>query len=1228
MRFVFTFFLLLSFSVSHAQSHGDIWADISEGQISLSAQSDMAVSASQYRTMSLDFDHLVNVMRLAPMEFSAAAKSQPLQIQMPHPDGSMVDYFVVESPVMHPNLQARYPDIRSFKLWNPNNPSQNGRMDYSPNGVNAIFTSAEGKVLIQPYATEQSEFHYVSYLDSADFSEDISDFVCGHESHDEHNQDVEYLKELIPTEIRGELRNGQPVDLRIFDLALACTGEFAQVHGSTMGSVMAAFNTALNTVNEIFEREVAVRLQLIENNDQLIWLDPLTDPYFNANLGGQLLGQNADAINNTAGIPSSSYDLGHVFTGGCLDVGGVVSGLACTNGKDRGVTCHSSSNVIGVALRIMTHEIAHQFTAAHTWSNCPGILEQLASGSAYEPGSGTTIMSYAGSCGNQNIQFGEDHYYHVRSLEQYMTFTREDNTTEGCETIVPTSNNEPALSLNYENGFYIPISTPFELSVEATDEENDNLTYCWEQYNLGPLTELGNPIGNSPTFRSFPPSSSPTRVFPRLGVLLQNESESVEVLPTYNRDLAFRCTVRDNNPEAGGTVWEQVDFKATESAGPFLVSYPNTTDEVWEAGDFIEVTWDVANTNNNIVNCQFVNIRLSTDFGNTYPIILSENTLNDGSEFITVPVDAVANNRARIKVEAANNIFFDISNENFDIVEPSQPGYTLTPSPSSQQVCLPDIATVDLSTASILAFENPIQLEIIDGLPEGAIASFSANNLIPSESSILSIDMTNVTVPGTYDVTIRAISMDTDTAFRTINFVVVSNDFSDLSLSFPEDGVGDIILGTDFDWTPSANSLFYDFELADHASFAEQDIKARIYGTTATEYQLDPNTILEENELYYWRVRPINECGPGPWSIPSAFHTSSVACEETQSDDVPIPLSGTGLPTIESSLFVEESGIISDVNIPFLRASYQPVNSIRIILESPAETQVVLFDQNCGNTVNFRLGFDDEAPSTIQCPPDDAIVNQPVGNLSDFIGENTFGEWKLIMQVVTSGFGGGGGLDEWNIEFCASLDPKDPFLINNETLEVPPGEETTITTSNLEVQDEDNDATELRYNLVTLPQHGTLRKGDFTLETTGATFTQQGINIGTILYQHDGSDTTEDFFYFTVEDQTGGWLTTQRFNIIIDEGAVVNTVAPIAEAEFLLYPNPAKNELFVELLQGTNDDIQVSLLNVQGQLISTNTYSSTSNRIKLDVSNLASGVYLVSVNTPSGTMTKKVSITK
>jgi hypothetical protein len=985
-------------------------------------------------------------------------------------------------------------------------------------------------------------------------------------------------------------------------------------------------------------------VQLIEGNDVLIYLDAATDPYPAGNLalqedppfppGNGLIQLNTSVIQSVGGISPNDYDLGHVFTGGCLNgIGGIAYlGSSCQGNKGGAVTCFGSPNIPARALGTMPHEIGHQFFLGHTWSSCPTSQDQFSSGSAYEPGSGSTILSYSGACGAANNLSSDDAYYHVNSLDIFINTSRDE---DHCPTIIPTGNTEPEIQLDYpENGFYItnndiyiPISTPFELTGSATDIDGDDLTYCWEQYNLGPVATLGSPIGNGPSFRSFLPSGNPTRTFPRMNTILQNINDVEEVLPTYSRDLSFRFTVRDNNPEAGGTVWEQVDFQATESAGPFLVLYPNATDEVWEAGDYLEVTWDVANTDNNLVDCRFVNILLSTDNGNTYPIVLSANTLNDGSEMIFVP-NITANNSARVKIEAADNIFFDISNQNFDIVAAQEPTFIVNQSVNAPIVCLPDAAEVVLSTEAVLGYDSPITLEVIDGLPDGAIASFSNNNFLPSEESILNIDVENVIIGGTYDVTIQATTPLEDTILLNVALVVYSNDFTDLVLEFPADGTSDIILGTDFDWTPSVNSIFYDFELADHASFAEQDILARSYGMTTTEYQLDQNTLLEENELYYWRVRPINECGPGPWSVPSAFHTSSVACEETESVDVPIPISGTGLPVIESSIFIEESGVISDVNIPFIRASYQPVNSMRIILEGPDETQVVLFDQNCGNTVNFRIGFDDEAPSAIQCPPDDAIVNQPVGDLSAFIGKNTFGEWKLIMQVITSGFGGGGGLDEWNLEFCASLDPKNPFLINNETLEVPPGEETTITASNLEVQDEDNDATELTYNLVTLPEHGTLIKGDFTIENTGTTFTQQGINIGTIKYQHDGSDTTEDFFYFTVEDQTGGWLTTQRFNIIIDEGAVVNTVEPVAEAEFLLYPNPAKNELFVELLQLTNDDIQVSLLNVQGQLISTNTYSSTSDRIKLDVSNLASGVYLVSVNTPSGTMTKKVSIAK
>ena len=60
-----------------------------------------------------------------------------------------------------------------------------------------------------------------------------------------------------------------------------------------------------------------------------------------------------------------------------------------------------------------------------------------------------------------------------------------------------------------------------------------------------------------------------------------------------------------------------------------------------------------------------VNIKLSLDGGFTYPITLLEDTDNDGSAFVTVP-DAVTT-QARVRIEAADNIFFDISNQNFPI---------------------------------------------------------------------------------------------------------------------------------------------------------------------------------------------------------------------------------------------------------------------------------------------------------------------------------------------------------------------------------------------------------------------------------------------------------------------------------------------------------------------------------------------------------------------------------
>ncbi|HQF43020.1 MAG TPA: T9SS type A sorting domain-containing protein, partial [Ignavibacteriaceae bacterium] len=210
-------------------------------------------------------------------------------------------------------------------------------------------------------------------------------------------------------------------------------------------------------------------------------------------------------------------------------------------------------------------------------------------------------------------------------------------------------------------------STPFAITGSAVDPNGDALTYCWEEFDLGPAGAPGSPVGNAPIFRSWNPTNSPTRIFPRLQNLLNNTTVIGELLPTYARAMTFRLTVRDSKMGGGGVDRAQFQFSVDGNSGPFVVTVPNTNVN-WSALSTQTVTWNVANTNVAPVNCANVNILLSTDGGNTWPIVLAANTPNDGSEDVVIPDNQVTT--ARIKVEAAGNIFFDISNVNFTISQP------------------------------------------------------------------------------------------------------------------------------------------------------------------------------------------------------------------------------------------------------------------------------------------------------------------------------------------------------------------------------------------------------------------------------------------------------------------------------------------------------------------------------------------------------------------------------
>lgn len=1199
-----------------AQESPILWKTIPPNQVFLPQEAEVQLPIEQYQVVELDLKTLKRQLAQAPEEFNKS-NAEPLTISMPTPEGVEALFKVVHSPVMGEEISARYPSIRSFKIVHSSDNRIQGRIDYSPTGFHAYISSPKGKIYIDPYANVSTKYHVVYYAKDVHIDPDqMPALSCGVHDLAEENSPLEDIDFDESLDLQKS-NNTELLSLRTYNLALACTGEYAVAKGGTVEDVLATMNTAVNRINLIFEQEVAIRLMIIDRNDELIFLDPATDPYPDARNGTALLSQNTGIINGKIGF--GTYDIGHVFTRGCDNgLAGVANpSSVCQSNKGAGVTCHFTSDVERIAVDVMAHEIGHQFSCGHSWNNCPNSAPQLSESNAFEPGSGSTIMSYAGLCGSNNVQPNADPYYNIGSLEDFIEFSREDEGNN-CPTITPTNNHLPAITDSYIDGFTIPINTPFRLSASATDEDGDMLTYCWEQYDTGPPSQLGNPSGDAPLFRSYPPVADSTRYFPNLGALLNNASLDVEVLPSYSRFLTFRCTARDNNPEAGGVAWTEVAFKSSDTAGPFLVTAPNTTSETWTAGRSAEVNWDVANTDNDVVNCQRVNIYLSTDGGLTYPILLLEETANDGQAFVTVP--EVVSNDARIMVAAADNVFFDMSNRDFTIVAGQTPTFSLSVDPlASINLCPPTDVSLQIDAAGTAGFNGPITLEVVGDLPPNTTTSFSQNPIQVNQSAQLDLSLQDFS-EGTYDFLIKAYS-GSDTLFRDVRITTVSNDFSSLALVGPADGTRGIVLSTDFSWAPTDNADTYGIEVATSPTFSPETIVLQEDQIAGSSYS--PSIQFESNRLYFWRIKPQNACGDGPFSAPFAFQTSTAACVESMSSDVPVTLPGSGLPVRELKINIPEGGTISDLNIPRIRGSFQPVNSLRFSIISPANTAVILFDQNCGNTTNIDIGFDSDAPLPIQCAPDDNLIFQPVESLNAFEGEDAQGEWTLKVEVVESGFGGGGRIEEFVLEYCATLNPSLPTVLTNDTLFVPPSQFNIITKNKLEIQDPDQSSLELAYTIITPPAYGNVLFDGVPLKM-GDQFLQAHINDNRIVYEHDGTPIIFDQFTFIVEDGTGGWLPTQAFQIKIDENAVVSTNDPIQRAKIRVFPNPADAQVQLVFDEEWNELVQVELLNLQGQVLQTKQGLPQSQAFRFDVQTYPAGIYFLQLRSAGATRSFKL----
>lgn len=571
-------------------------------------------------------------------------------VSIPLPNGNYVEFKLFPTKIMALELAQKYPNIRTFDGIQIDNPQNKGKFDLTPHGFHGVFSYYGKQVYLDPLyrgdnLTYQSYFRENALpLGSAKFYRKLPP-----------REHALLLGEYNAMVINNQLQRNAIGNLHTYKIAISATGEYSAFHGGTKELALAAIVTLLNRINEVYQQDVAIKLELVAQNDAIIFLDAATDPFENTDND---IDVNSDVINNAIGV--NSYDIGHVVgTGG----GGLASlGAVCSVFKAEGVTGSPVPTNDAFYIDFVAHELGHQFGANHTFngttSSCDG---NRSSSSAYEVGSASTIMGYAGICGEENLQNNSDAYFHIHSIDQIRSFMQ-GPTGSSCGTIEPKTNQTPEVDAGTDQ--IIPARTAFMLSGQATDVETDSLTYSWEEFDLGTASasklEAKTDDGSRPLFRNFVPKSTASRSFPNLVDLVNNQSSFGESLPTTDRDLNFRLVVRDTQ---GNLADDAIKVTVVANNEGFHVIEPSISAS-WNGGQQA-VTWNTANSELAPINCNQVDIYLSQNSATSFEWLLINKTPNDGNELVNLP--HLITTLGRIKIACSDNVFFAINASDISI---------------------------------------------------------------------------------------------------------------------------------------------------------------------------------------------------------------------------------------------------------------------------------------------------------------------------------------------------------------------------------------------------------------------------------------------------------------------------------------------------------------------------------------------------------------------------------
>ena len=907
-------------------------------------------------------------------------------VVLPAPNtNNFLRFSLKEASNFHPNLQQKYPNIRAYK-----GVSSDGKyklvLSSSDEKISVMYTAVGSRkrffleqVGVTPLRTKSSKTQQQWYVVYAIDDFELPEWACE-------------LQE--PSETPTSFEFTAPANLKTFRIAISTTGQYTAYHGQNISGALAAINATLTRVNGIYENEIGVHFELIEQVEQLIYLNRFSDPYFE-NLGGDLQEVLDDVIGD------ENYDIGHLFHQDRNSGNAGFVGATCQTGK-KGSAYSSGVNPEGALFDIdyVCHEIGHQMGANHTWS-----FQSENTGVQFEPGSGSTIMAYAGIVEGENLQEMGDAYFHVGSLMQMQNYMQ----NYSCFTDELISNNPPEVASVEDS--YIPALTPFVLSAEAFDSDGDALHYSIEQIDNGLVNSAGfGPLSMSgANFRAQPPKAEPMRYFPNITRIFAQEltqtnpglNDDWESLTTINKSMQFALVVRDENPEQSLQTSSQTTVTVDAEKGPFRI-LSQTAAQTFTAGEWVTLVWDVAQTNLPPINTQELEWYLLDSTGKIQTTAVSNVLPNTGQAEVQLPNKDCVN--CRIMLKATNNVYFNVNTADLSVQGQS----AIISLPQKEYKSCENELIVEAYVSIEDASAGPYELSVSS---ENTTVTQSEDAFSQSGILTLSFDLSVLDVQSTESVELSLVDSNSSTVFTTEIQLEKAVDTPEIViLQAPADLSENLGSRVALAWQKNQSAERYLLEWSQSPSFENAE-SIVLFDTT---YELEN---LTANSTYYWRVSALNTCDNSSESALFSFTTAVVDCKTQYATDLPLSIVAQTPNTVSSEISINDELSIESIEVG-VRLTHTYVGDLQMRLISPAGTVIPLLYNSCAERNNVNVRFADNGQS-LDCLGATGIagVIRPAVSFAKLYGESTLGTWRL--EVEDGSIGDAGILQEFSIRFCA-----------------------------------------------------------------------------------------------------------------------------------------------------------------------------------------------------------------